>query len=35
MEEAPECAWITEITAHGYELYDGEGNILAEYPGDY
>ena len=35
IEEAPACAFVTESTAGGYEVYDGAGNMLAEYPGDY
>lgn len=35
IEEAPACAWVAESTASGYEVYDGAGTMLAEYPGDY
>lgn len=32
IEEAPACAWVAESAAGGYEVYDGAGNMLAEYP---
>lgn len=31
IEDAPPCAWICDNT-NGYIVYDGRGNVLAEYP---